>query len=135
MMYDKVMGLGRVIADESRAINEALGPTDVLVTAACFFALICEVDWVTSYELSMNPLYLLLVIFVTWRCGWKWGLVFAFGALANQVSIGLVTGYPFSKPFYFVAASIERLFSSVVIVALLTRLRMMYDAGEKKLQR
>lgn len=129
-MYRKLLAIGHAIMDEARAVNDALAPFDVLVTASCFLALICELDWLTTYELSVNPFYLLVVIFVTWRCGWKWGLAFALTALANQIAIGLVIGNPFSSSVYFVAACLERLFSSVVIIAVLIRLRTAFGARD-----
>ena len=122
-MFGKLVVMGRAVRDELLAIDNAFAPVDVLVTAACFFALIGTIDWMTSYEMSLNPFYLLLVMFVTWRCSWQWGLAFAMAALANQVAIGLVSGSPFSRLIYFWVASFERLFTSFVIIALLTRLR------------
>jgi hypothetical protein len=123
-MYWRLRALGRAIVDEVRAIDEAFAPIDVLVTAACFLALIAEIDWLTSYEVSLHPLYLLLVMLVTWRCGWKWGLAFAAAAFVNQIGIGLVAGYPYSRPLYFALATLEKLFSSLVVIWLLTRLRI-----------
>lgn len=123
-MRRKIIAIRRAIWDELLAIDEAFATTDVLVTSACFFVLVAVIDWLTSYELSLNPFYLLIIMFVTWRCGWKWGLAFAFGALGNQVAIGLMSGNPFSRLFYFVLANCERLFSSLITIALLTQLRM-----------
>jgi hypothetical protein len=122
-MFGKMVVIGRAVRDELIAIDDAFAPVDVLITSACFMALVGTIDWMTSYEMSLNPFYLLLVMFVTWRCTWQWGLAFAMAALANQILIGLVSGYPFSKPLYFGIASLERLFTYLVVIALLTRLR------------
>ena len=122
-MHPRIVALGRAAREELNAIDAAFGPLDVLVTAACFFAVVGVADWMTRYEWSLYPFYLVLVMLVTWRCGWKWGVAFAAAALLNQVAIGLVSGYPFSKVGYFAAANLERLFSSLVVVGLVSRLR------------
>ena len=122
-MRRKIVMIGRGVWDELLAIDEAFAPADVLITSVCLFLLIAAVDWLTGYELSLNPFYLLLVMFVAWRCGWKWALAFALGAQANEVAIGLVSGNPFATVFYFVVAHFERLFSSLVIIGLLAQLR------------
>lgn len=127
-MGGKVRAIGRGLWDQLLAIDEAFAPADVLVTCACLFALVGAIDWLTTYEMSLNPLYLLIVMFATWRCGWKWGLAFAFAALGNQAAIGLVSGNPFSSLFYFVVANCERLFSSLVTIALLAQLRVAREA-------
>ena len=84
-------------------------------------------DWATTYELSLNPFYLLVTIFVTWQAGWRWGLLFAVLSIANQVTLGLVQGYPHSKPHYFFIANFNKLFSAVVIVGLVARIRQLHE--------
>jgi len=130
-MFQRVIALGRIIVDEALAGYEAFAPVDVLVTAACFFALIGVIDWMTSYELSLHPFYLLLVMLVAWRCGWKWGLAFAVAAFINQMAIGLVAGHPFSRPVYFALAILEKLFSSIVVIWLLTRFKIRLESEKR----
>jgi len=64
--------------DRMRAINIFAVKQDVaLLLGVVAFVGIAVVDWKTTYELSLNPFYLILVGFVTWNCGWVWGLVFS----------------------------------------------------------
>jgi diguanylate cyclase (GGDEF)-like protein len=105
----------------------ALGRGRVIAIGAVCLGLVGLADWATTYELSLNPFYLLVTIFVTWQAGWRWGLLFALLSVTNQVTLGLVQGYPHSKPHYFFISNFNKLFSALVIVALVARIKLLHE--------
>ena len=121
-----VLTIGRQLLDKALSIDAALSRDQVLCIGAALFGLVGLADWITTYELSLNPFYLLVVVFVTWHAGWQWGLVFALVSVGNQIAIGLVLGHPFSRPAYFFIVNFNKLFSTLLIVALLTRLKVLH---------
>jgi diguanylate cyclase (GGDEF)-like protein len=126
-MHGKTIACLRAIVDEALAIETALSSNQALFAGAAAFVVIGISDWLTTYELSLNPFYLVVVIFITWRSGWHWGIAFAVASISNQVGIGLVTGHPFSKSAYFAVANFNKLFSALVVIALLARLKVVHE--------
>jgi diguanylate cyclase (GGDEF)-like protein len=97
-----------------------------LLIGAVAFALTAAADYATSYELNLAALYLLVVLVVTWNCGWRWGTAFAITSLATQTFFGLYQGYPYSHAIYFGVAIANRALSYGLVVALAARLRHLY---------
>ena len=95
--------------------------------AFVLFAWIAAVDWITSYQHTLDPFYLILVGLVTWNCGWKWGLFFSIFSVMNQTLIGMVSAQPISSSAYFYVLNFNKLFSDVVVVALLARLKVLHE--------
>ena len=95
--------------------------------AFVLFAWIATVDWITSYQHTLDPFYLILVGLVAWNCGWKWGLFFSIFAVINQTLIGMVSGQSISNSAYFYVLNFNKLFSDVVVVALLARLKVLHE--------
>ena len=126
-MHRRVIALGRAVLDEALAVDAALSRSQALLLGVASLVVISIADWVTTYELSLNPLYLLVVIFVTWRAGWRWGLAFALVSIADQVAIGLIGGHAYSRPAYFIIVNCNKLFSALVIVALMARLKVVHE--------
>jgi diguanylate cyclase (GGDEF)-like protein len=105
----------------------ALSNRVALPVALVLFAWIATVDWITSYQYSLDPFYLILVGLVTWNCGWKWGLFFSIFSVINQTLIGMVSGQSISDSAYFYVLNFNKLFSDVVVVALLARLKVLHE--------
>ena len=72
----------------------ALSNRIALPGALVLLAWIATVDWITSYQHSLDPFYLILVGVVTWNSGWKWGLFFSIFSVINQTLLGMVSGQP-----------------------------------------
>lgn len=126
-MHRRLIALGHAVLDEMLAVDAALSRGQALCAGAVGLVAISIGDWLTPYELSLNPFYLLVVVFVTWRAGWRWGLVFALLSVADQMLLGFLGGHPFSKPAYFIVANFNKLFSALVIVALMARLKVVHE--------
>jgi len=105
----------------------ALSDRVALPLALMLFCWIAALDWVTSYELSLNPFYLILVGLVTWNCGWRWGLLFAFLSIVSQVLISFTAGQHAVKPLHFYVVNFNKFFSDVVVVLLLARLKILHE--------
>ena len=105
----------------------ALNNRVALPIAIVLFVWIAAVDWITSYQHSLDPFYLILVGLVTWHCGWKWGLFFSVFSVVNQTLIGMVAGQSIANSAYFYVLNFNKLFSNVVVVALLARLRVLHE--------
>jgi len=98
-----------------------------LAIACVLFGVLAITDYRTSYELSLSTLYLLIVLLVSWNCGIGWGIFFAVLGFLAQMSLGLATGFPHSRPIYFVIGVGNRMFSYLTVVLLATQLRKLYD--------
>ncbi|MEO7727309.1 MAG: hypothetical protein ABIS45_08655, partial [Burkholderiales bacterium] len=98
-----------------------------LVIGFVLFGATVLTDFITSYELSMTPFYLFIVLLVTWNCGWKLGLVFAVISFAAPMIIGELDGTPFSRAFYFYVDSANRLISYLVAMALTSQLKTLHE--------
>ncbi len=98
----------------------------VLMLASIAMGVVVTADYLTSFELRLSTLYLLVILGVAWFCGPWWGGLFAFLAAYAQVSIGLATGMTFSEPAYFYISNGNRLFAYLVIVLLVAVVRSNY---------
>ena len=100
----------------------------IAVLALGFIALgiVVAADYMTSFELRLSTLYMLVMIGVAWVCGPWWGGLFAFLSAFAQVQIGLTTGTTFSEPVYFYISNGNRLFAYLVIVLLVAAVRSNY---------
>jgi len=99
----------------------------VLVLGFIALGIVVAVDYVTSYELQLSTLYMLVMIGVAWFCGPWWGALFASLSAFAQLQIGLTTGTTFSEPVYFYIANGNRLFAYLVIVFLVSAVRSNYE--------
>jgi diguanylate cyclase (GGDEF)-like protein len=99
----------------------------VSVYASIGWIVIAVADWMTTYELSLNPFYVIVFCLVTWHSGWRAGLVFVLLSFANQVAIGVVLGHPYSRPTYFLVTNFNKLFSACLLVALVARLKLVHE--------
>lgn len=98
----------------------------VLLLGVIAMGIVVTVDYLTSYELRLSTLYILVILGVSWFCGLWWGGLFAFVATYAQLQIGLATGTNFSEPVYFYISNGNRLFAYLVIVALVSAVRFNY---------
>jgi diguanylate cyclase (GGDEF)-like protein len=101
-------------------------PAAVVIGVATF-TLVVAADYLTTYELSLTPFYLFVILLVTWNCGWKWGLGFAFLSFAAPIVIGNLVGYPYSEPIYFYIDNANRLISYLVALGLTSQLNIMHE--------
>ena len=99
------------------------------------FILVVATDNLTTYELSLSPFYLFVVLLVTWNCGWKWGLGFAVLSFVSQVANGYLTGYPYSDPLYFHINNVNRLISYVVTLGLTAQLKIQHEREKDSARR
>ena len=106
---------------------ESLPEPLVLGVAAGGLAAIFIGDLATGAELSLAPLYLLIVLAVGWLArpaAASWFALLAAGAL---VAAGAIGGHPYSREIYFYADVASKLLAMVVTVLLAARLRAAYD--------
>lgn len=54
-------------------------------------------DWLTSYEISVGPLYLLAVFHAAWHFGWRWGAVVAVTVSLFWLLTDIGTGHVYSR--------------------------------------
>ena len=106
-----------------------------LVAAVVLFAATVSVDYVTSYELSLAPFYLFIVLLVTWNCSWKTGLLFAVMSFAAPTIMGELGGSPYSEPLYFYIDNANRLISYLVAMALTTQLKAQHEREKHSARR
>jgi diguanylate cyclase (GGDEF)-like protein len=104
-----------------------LSQPKALVIGFVTFILVVAADYLTTYELSLAPFYLFVIVIVTWNCGARWGLVFSLLSFAAQIKIGILTGYPYSKPVYFYLDNANRLISYLVALGLASQLRIQHE--------
>ena len=97
------------------AETPAVGRLAVLVLGFIALSIVVTADYMTSFELRLSALYMLVMIGVAWFCGAWWGGLFAFLSAYAQVQIGLITGTTFSEPVYFYISNGNRLFAYLVI--------------------
>jgi diguanylate cyclase (GGDEF)-like protein len=102
----------------------------VLLLAFTAFALVVSADYLTSYELSLSAFYVLIILAVSWFCGVWWGALLAFLSIFSEVTIGLLTGNPFSNESYFYVSNGNRLFSYLVIAYLTSTVRSLYEQAQ-----
>lgn len=106
----------------------AAQPRKVVALALAFAALVGVIvlDYLTMYELSLSPLYVLVILAVSWYCGWWCGLLFVALSILSQTELGLIFGHRFSEPYYVFISSGNKLFSYLVIALLSSTARMLY---------
>ncbi len=103
-----------------------VGPA-VLVLGFIALAIVVTADYLTSYELQLTALYMLVMLGVAWFCGPWWGALFACLSAYSQIQIGLATGTRFSEPVYFYIANGNRLFAYLVTVFLVAVVHINYQ--------
>ena len=104
-----------------------LGPRAALVLGVLLFLSIVVADYVTSYELSLTPFYLFVVLLVTWNCGSTAGFVFSVLAFVTPLIIGIEFGNPYSEPIYFYVDNRNRLISYLVAWVLTAQLKKQHE--------
>jgi len=83
-------------------------------------------DYVTSYELNLTALYLLLTLLVSWFCGLWWGLVFAALSMFSQIEVSGLIGSVYSQRFYYYVANANNAFSYLIVALLTAGFRALY---------
>ena len=117
--------------DETRQfVDRAPSGYAVLLLAFTAFALVVSADYLTSYELSLSAFYALIILGVSWFCGVWWGALFAFLSIFSEITIGLLTGNPFSDETYFYISNGNRLFSYLLIAYLTATVRSLYEQAQ-----
>lgn len=105
-------------------------PAAVLVPALIALGIIVCADFLTSYEYSLSPFYVLVILAVSWLCGLWWGALFAFLSVYSQIQIGLLVGHRFSEPLKFYLANGNKLFAYMVIALLAATARTLYERAK-----
>ena len=100
-----------------------LGRMAALILGLALFIFIVITDYITTYELSLSPFYLFVILLVTWNCGWQWGLVFSALSFGAPLVIGNIEGSPYSEPIYFYIDNANRLISYLVALGLTSQLK------------
>jgi diguanylate cyclase (GGDEF)-like protein len=102
----------------------------VLIPAFLALGVIVTADFFTSYEYSISPFYVLVILAVSWFCGVWWGATFAFLSVFSQIQIGLLVGHRFSEPLKFYLANGNKLFAYLVIALLAAAVRTLYEKAK-----
>lgn len=111
---------------DTRGIAQPWVRAAVLLLGIIALAIVVAADYLTSYELRLSTLYMLVMPAVAWFCGPCWGGLFAFISAFSQVQIGLTNGSIFSEPAYFYISNANRLFGYLVTVLLVAMVRSNY---------
>ncbi len=101
-----------------------------LVIAFVALATVVAVDYMTAFELSLSPLYVLVILAISWFCGIWWGGLFAVLSIFAQFEIGMLGGHRFSDPFYFYVSNGNKLFAYSVIAFLTSAVRTLYQRAD-----
>lgn len=102
----------------------------VLIPACVALGIIVSADFLTSYEYSLSPFYVLVILAVSWFCGVWWGASFAFLSVFSQIQIGLLVGHRFSEPLKLYLANGNQLFAYLVIALLAATVRTLYERAK-----
>jgi diguanylate cyclase (GGDEF)-like protein len=108
---------------------------NAFLLGCAMFVAVVALDYSTTYELSLTPFYLFIVILVGWNCGWKPGLVFAMASFAAPVLIGDFSGYLYSEPLYFYVDNANRLISYLVALGLTSQLKAQHEREKQSARR
>jgi diguanylate cyclase (GGDEF)-like protein len=127
--------LGRMLEKLTRTNIHILAGPIALVVGFGLFILVVIADYVTTFELSLTPFYLFIVLLVTWNSGWKWGLGFSILSFAVQVALGLTTGHPYSEAIYFYIDNANRLISYLVAWRLISALKVQHEREKNSARR
>ena len=106
------------------------GKPAVLIPACVALGSIVTADFLTSYEYSLSPFYVLVILTVSWFCGVWWGALFAFLSVYSQIQIGLLVGHRFSEPLKFYLGNGNKLFAYLVIALLAAAVRTLYERAK-----
>lgn len=104
-----------------------LGRPTALALGAGLYVLIVIADYLTTYELTLSPFYLFVILLITWNCGLAWGLVFCILSFAAPLAIGDFEGSPYSQRIYFYIDNANRLVSYLVALALTAQLKSQHE--------
>ena len=100
-----------------------LSPRVAFALGCTLYILIVFTDYITTYELTLSPFYLFVILLVTWNCGWAWGLCFCVLSFGAPLIIGDFEGSPYSEHLYFYLDNANRLISYLVALGLTSQLK------------
>ncbi len=101
-----------------------------LILALFGYLIVVTADYLTSYELTLSPLYVLVILAVGWFCGMWWAILFAFLSVFAQIQIGLFLGHQFSEPVYFYISNGNKLFAFLLIAFLTSTVKTLYERAK-----
>src|SRR4051795_4862884 len=104
-----------------------LGRPAALALGFALYVLIVITDYLTTYELTLSPFYLFVILVVTWNCGLLWGLVFCILSFGAPLIIGDFEGSPYSQQIYFYIDNANRLVSYLVALGLTNQLKSQHE--------
>jgi len=90
------------------------------------------IDWYT-YELSVGPLYLLIVVYARWQLGLRTGLITAFICPALWAWADYGTGHRFSHIWILLENAGVRVFTYCMIVAAVSLYKKTLEAHRRRL--
>ncbi len=120
-------GVGQVLRKFTGINIYVLTRPAAFVIAVALLLLIVVTDYMTTYELSLTPFYLFVVLLVTWNCGWRWGMGFALLSFAAPIVIGFLVGTPYTEKIYFYVDNANRLTSYLVALGLTAQLKTQHE--------
>jgi PAS domain-containing protein len=119
------------------AASDLFGEYGVGVTCASaviLLAAIASIDKLTGFDLRLSILYLLPVAIVTWVAGRAWGFAMSAAAIATWLAL-FWTSNPYPSRMYFYWDAAVSLFTLIVFVILLARLRDELRASDQRFVR
>ena len=105
-------------------------PLKALVACAACFVGVAVADFLTPVQLNLTFAYVSILLVVCWHAGARWGLGFAMLAFALQV-IGFAVEDGFATISYSHIILWNRLFTFLVVVALMAAVRSLYDGLQR----
>ncbi len=96
-------------------------------------SLVFTVDWCTSYEVSMGPVYLLLVGYARWQIGLRAGILMALICPTLWAIDDYGTGHHFTSHWFMAENIAVRVFTQMGIVAAVSLYKKTLEAHRRRL--
>lgn len=103
------------------------------VRISLLLAAIFTFDCITSYEVNIGPLYIVLAGYAAWQMGFAWGIVFAFLCMTLWALGDYFTGHRFSHMWLFYENAGIRLFTYTMAVSAVFIYKRTLEAHRRRL--
>lgn len=113
------------------SINWDIRARDLALTGALCIVVIAGVDVLVGNRLGTLPLCMILILFVSWHGGWKFGSWFMAASLAEMLLAGLYSDGPGTKEIRFYLDTVAVAFCFLPAVMLTSHLRQALEREQR----